>query len=229
LFSEKPVNEARVEAILGIDSPALKSRHQLRLDSVDPDYANEARQEALRHMAAGKAAFETQQKEEMISSSRFKQIHIGLYALAQKVYSAVPISEPWSTSYIQCEMQRNGGSNKDMSIISGCLNSLVASGLIVEKERGTFMRAPVKDKPIDKQSEQPTSKKEPMATLSPKTHRSPVAILSAISTRANVTADALKKLAEDIEMAALEIEESISLGDAETQKLRQLQQLLKSL
>lgn len=228
LLNSPQLTESRLESILGIESPATKSRRQMRLESIDHGYASEARQEALMHMAAGQRAFELQQKEEMISSARFKQIHNGMTALAQKVYAAVPISEPWSTSYIHSEMLRNGGSTKDFRTVAGCLNSLIEAGLVLEPVRGTFIRSQVKEKPTNTVTAE--TLKEPMSsTPTAKIEKSPVAILSGIAGRAKAASEVLRKLADDIETAALEIEENNTARDADISKLKQLQQLLKGL
>lgn len=177
-------------------------------------------------------------KERMISSSRFKQVHVGLSALAQKVYAAVPISEPWSASRIHSEMQRNGGSTKDLHIVMGCINSLIASGLVSEPERGTFIRSPVKDKPTEKQAPQPEPKKEPMTTTAKTTPKAstPIEMIAPIAGALRLEAigmaqqaKRLEEWADSLETKALEIEENNAAGDADTAKLKQLQQLLKSL
>ena len=137
-------SEARVEKILGIESAVSKSHIQLRMDSVEPGYAEEARDEARRLMEAGVLLFKKQKESEMISATRFQSMHNSLSGIAQKVFAAVPASDPWSVSYIHSEMSRLGSSTKDVGIVQGCLNHLKDAGLVMEPSKGTFIRAPVK-------------------------------------------------------------------------------------
>lgn len=177
--------------------------------------------------------------KEMISSSRFNQVYASLSAQARRVYDATPILTPWSASYIYSEIQRTGTSFKDQHTVLGCLNSLIAAGLVAEPDKGAFVRTAVKNKNADLPEPEPiataasdtskTTETQKQTMTSPKPAHSPVAILSTLATRAKAVSDAIRKLADDIETAALEIEENISVGEAEVAKLKQFQQLLKSL
>ena len=171
--------------------------------------------------------------EKMISEDRRSQILKAQSSLAQKVYEAVPIEGPWSPSFIQSEMQRMGNSSaNDLRKIQGCLNTLIESGLIREPEKNVFQRIAVREKCAKlPEFTEPLKVKIPMptTTTAPQTAKTPSQILASLSARAKKIGEQVAALAEDIDMAQLEIEEMNSAKDADTQKLKQLQQLLKSL
>ena len=166
----------------------------------------------------------------MITESQLARRYHALSVNCKKVYDAVPISEPWSTSYILSEIQRLCSYTSNMRVLTGSLQALKASGLVQEPQKGLFLRTPIKPgkneseaEPIEaaKQSEPTTKEEKPMPTPQ-KTPRNPMAILSELATRC-------KALADEIEIAALEIDEYVAAKDVDAGKLKQLQTLLKSL
>jgi hypothetical protein len=155
-----------------------------------------------------------------ISATKFQAMHKSLTAIAQKVYAAVPASEPWSVSFIHSEIQRNGGTTRDYRVVQGCLSSLKDSGLISEPQRGVFIRVGVKPEKETIVQSNPIG--IPVATNQTPVVRSPMVILSDISTR-------FRELADAVDTAALEIDELFTAKSAGAEKLAQLQQLLKSI
>ncbi len=162
----------------------------------------------------------------MLSPVKYQERLKNLSAIAAKVYAAVPASEPWSMSYINSELQRTGGITRDTRLLHGCLNSLKLAGLISEPERGVFIRVPVRaDKP--KTQSEPThqiqtTEDQKMPAPAAKTPRNPLAILNELAAKC-------KTLQDEIELAALEIDEYVAAKDGDAAKLKQLQTLLKSL
>lgn len=178
----------------------------------------------------------------MMNQARFNSVYNGLTSIAKKVYEAVPISEPWDTKKIVSEIHRCG-TNPDPSIIAGCLNSLIAAGLVHEPSAKMFVRVPVKAKPT---REAPADQENPrpapvtneipatVTTKQPQAKQSeqPTDILekmSALAGRVNHVRAYLDQLASDIETTALEIEEQMAQREKDMAKLRQLQALLKDL
>ena len=153
----------------------------------------------------------------MISASQFERRHSALSVNCKKVYAAVPISEPWSVSYILSEIQRLSSFTSNMRVVTGSLNALKASGLILEPEPSLFVRAPIK--PPKSPDEITTTEEEDMSKAAP---IEKPAILSELATRC-------KALADEIETAALEIDEYVTAKDVDAGKLKQLQALLKGL
>lgn len=166
----------------------------------------------------------------MISKTRFKQLFTTLNAPVKKVYEAVPLSEPWTSSQVITEIVRLGYSMRDPKAIIGCLDTLKRHGLITEPTRGTFVRVEVKDTTIEEPKKlEPKEKK--MATSKPVTQikQSNLDRLMILSDKANALASQLKMMASDLENVSLEIEAEIQENMSSAQKLKQLQDLLKGM
>jgi hypothetical protein len=166
----------------------------------------------------------------MISQTRFKQVHNTLNAPVKKVYEAVPASEAWTSTQIIGEISRLGYSMRDSKAIIGCLDTLKRQGLIQEPERGSFIRVEVKETTtFDKFIEE--TKEKTMATSKPVTQikQSNLDRLISLSEKANGLAAQMKSMATELENVALEIEAEIQENSTSSQKLKQLQELLKGL
>lgn len=170
----------------------------------------------------------------MITESQLARRYHALSVNCKKVYDAVPIAEPWSTSYILSEIQRVCSYTSNMRVLTGSLQSLKASGLVQEPTKGLFVRTQIKPGKDDAAAEpladatptqnEPTTTQEasPMTAPATKQTRAPMAILSDLAAKC-------KALADEIETAALEIDEYVTAKDADAGKLKQLQALLKGL
>ena len=169
--------------------------------------------------------------------ARFKAIHHGMTAVAKKVYEAVPMSEAWSHSQIHTEIHRLGY-GVQYNIMSGCLNSLIGAGLVIEPSKGHFKREPVREpaiqlpsKPVTPPPQTTPQPEEPMAntaiTTTPPKAIAPLDRLMTLASRAVDLSKAAKTLANDIDDAAIAITQEIAATDAQYVKLRQLQALLK--
>ena len=146
---------------------------------------------------------------------------------AQKVFAAVPDGDYWPVPKIVAEMKRQG-INADVAHVAGCLNSLLHTGMVREQLRGHFSKSEIREAQA-KAPKQIEVKKETMKPALIITKKTPMEILGDLSSRAIVLADMVKKYAQDVENAAIDIQHQIETGDEETAKLRQLQSLLKSL
>jgi len=165
----------------------------------------------------------------MISQTRFKQVHNTLNAPVKKVYEAVPASEAWTSTQIIGEVSRLGYSMRDSKAIIGCLDTLKRQGLIQEPERGSFIRIEVKetttlDKFLDETKEK-TMAAKPVTQIK----QSNLDRLISLSEKANGLAAQMKSVAAELENVALEIEAEIQENSTSSQKLKQLQELLKGL
>lgn len=157
-----------------------------------------------------------------MSHSRFCGIYNGLTALAKKVYEAVPISAPWGLSEVHAELVRTG-SDPGKAIVEGCLKSLVSSGLVKERAL-TFIRIPVREK-----IEHVKKDEEPMATQQPAAPEGATDRLSGLASRASKIATMMRQFADDLELAAVEIDDGIGKDRADLEKLRHLRDVLNSL
>lgn len=161
-----------------------------------------------------------------MSPTRFNVLFSGVTSIAQKVYGVVPKTEPWALPQIHAEFARTGGS-VDRRVLQGCLRALTEAGLVNEKPGSKFMCVPVR--PVPEKDEKEVVMPEPTPAPKPATSSGLTSKLSLIAARANAAAESLRTLADDIELAALEIEDRLTENNADSQKLKQLQQLLKSI
>ena len=165
----------------------------------------------------------------MISQTRFKQMFNTLNAPVKKVYEAVPVSEAWTSTQIIGEISRMGYSMRDSKAIIGCLDTLKRQGLIQEPERGSFVRVEVKETTtLDKFLDE-TKEKTMAAKPVTQTKQSNLDRLISLSEKANGLAAQMKSVASELESVALEIESEIQENSNSSQKLKQLQELLKGL
>lgn len=148
----------------------------------------------------------------------------GLTAIAKKVFSVVPIAEAWPAHQIIGELKRMTDSAADPRIVSGCLNTLINQGLVTEPKPNTFRRVAVKESKLTELIAKKPNHKEvsPVATQKQQQSVSAIEKLAGIASR-------LKQVASDIESAAIEIDEQLKNDKQDTEKLKQLQSLLRSL
>lgn len=172
-----------------------------------------------------------------MNNARYQSILKNATSVARKVFDAIPISEPWTTQQVRSELIRSGVAvTREYSVIEGCINTLVSSGLVIENPRGHFKRVevsqsdPPKKQPPQKtvQSTQPMSEPEQMSTDDKKPF-SALDRLAALANRAATLSIAVKALASEIETAAIEVEQEMEKHAEGRQKLAQLQALLKGL
>ena len=174
----------------------------------------------------------------MIKESKFNAIHNGLPAIVKKVYQAVPIKDIWDKRKIIQEVHRIHPSLRDQSAILGCLDTLKRSGLINEPETGSFRREKIENSAAINNDANQQSDKANMTTTDQqsKPELSPIERIIDLQTRTSKMKDSLRQtmqdlgeLTDEIETVAIEIEVKFSERDAESQKLKQLQTLLKGL
>ena len=157
-----------------------------------------------------------------MNETKFNSTYSGLMPSFQKVVDAVPIAEHWDGQQIFNELQRTrSGVCRNYASLKGVLNKLVETGLVVESPRGMFKRVKVTASKPDVQ--QPARKEEQQMQ---QTQTKTASTLSTID-RLSVLAKQLTIIANDLETAALEIEEQNAANAEGRKKLEQLQALLK--
>lgn len=162
----------------------------------------------------------------MMSESRFRQVMAGTTTVAKKVYEAIPASDQWGYQQIVAEVSRLGY-GIDYRTIQGCINSLIQAGLVQETEKGMFRRQPIRPKT------EPTS--DQMATTQPTqptgqaAQKDAIDILGSIADKLRSLSKTTSSLADEVDKAALDISEQISMKEAGADKLKQLKELLKEL
>lgn len=159
-------------------------------------------------------------------NQRMLSIINGLSGVARKVFDVVPIADEWTAQQMHRELLRLGH-NVDIRTLTGCLASLCGSKLIIESSRGNFKKPPIKQEQEKVKTTKPVV--ELVKAESAPDAESPIDILGRLSFRVTEIIGSLKKLASEIDTAALIIEERFSESEEKSEKLKQLQQLLKSL
>ena len=125
------------------------------------------------------------------------------------------------------ELSRLGFSYSFDKPIIGILNRLKDLGLVKELEPGKFQRIAVTAKVIKQEPKAfslTVGSKEIMTTKETKT---PLFVLNDLAMQAIQLGGLCKKLASDIEAAAINIDDHIALTSKDSIKLKQLQDLLK--
>lgn len=152
----------------------------------------------------------------------------------QKVYEAIPSADWWTAPQIAAELFRQG-IRQDTNRIAGGINTLVDAGLALARGK-KFQRAytfPLVEAP--KQPKQlvppaiapspPKPEPKPMAEAPSKTPAA--AAPSDPLTRMLQHADYLRRLADDIELAAMEAQQQVADAQKKGRQFEQLQTLLK--
>lgn len=171
-----------------------------------------------------------------MNNVRFKTVYDALPNVVQKIYEGVPSECSWDATTIHAELIRRGIA-RDISNTKGGLRYLVDAHLVLESSRGFFTRARVRGAETTSANEPNQQETETqMATQSTLTmvpvvpvKADPIDQLAKLSARVMVMSGQLKELANDIETAALDITEQMNVVDENTQKLKQLQTILKGL
>jgi len=161
-----------------------------------------------------------------MTPARFQSVFSGQSTVAKKIFEMVPIQEAWAPVQISSALTRVTKSTVDRRVLDGCLTALKDAGLIKEPRRGEFQRIEVREK---EEAKVPKTEVATFVGTIASTPKSPIAILSTIAARLGAVNDEVKKIASDIETAALVIEEDMTENEENLGKLRQLQSILKSL
>jgi len=163
-----------------------------------------------------------------VTPEKQKQKLAGQSSIAQKVFQFVPINELWTPLQIAQALHRDTRSNVDMHVLRGCLNCLVDAGIVKTNNSGTYRRVTVSAQPAAGATES-AKPKESSVSVEPKTTivkndkpASAIDLLSGIAKK-------MRAMADEIENAALTIEEERA-KDAETvNTARQFREFLKGL
>jgi hypothetical protein len=159
--------------------------------------------------------------------SRFERIKMDLNASLSKVFDAVPAQEAWSYIQINMEISRRGRSRMEQSVLMGCIRALKDKGLVTEPMPGLFQRVAVVQK--QETASAPETVPETLPQPQPMPKETPLEKIAALSAKVRAHAETFRALADDIDGVAIEVEEMFNVRDAQVEKLRQLQVLLKGL
>jgi hypothetical protein len=153
----------------------------------------------------------------------------GQTGVAKKVYECVPINEPWTSSQVMTAMRNLTGSTPDNRIVSGCLVSLVDSGLVKKSGRDQFQRIAVDAKQKNQESSMAKAELKLEVVSEKKSVGTPLEMLSDLAGEIVAMANNLQRLAARVEDVALAVEQEREGNAAAVGKLKQLQDLLKGI
>lgn len=153
----------------------------------------------------------------------------GQTGVAKKVYECVPINEPWTSFQVMTAMRNLTGSTPDNRIVSGCLVSLVDSGLVKKSGRDQFQRIAVDAKQKNQESSMAKAELKLEVVSEKKAVGTPLEMLSDLAGEIVAMANNLQRLAARVEDVALAVEQEREGNAAAVGKLKQLQDLLKGI
>lgn len=178
-----------------------------------------------------------------MNHARLASLYAGLTGIAKKVAEAVPKNAPWTINEILGELRRTGA-NAEKRIVTGCLSTLVDIGLVREPTPGHFVRitaktiAPSHPPQPPRERAAPEEKKmtpteKPVAAAQVKPagapSRDPIETLTTIAVQLRSIGASANALAKQIDDAAVDVDDALQRKELELTKLRQLQDLLKSI
>lgn len=141
-----------------------------------------------------------------------------------KVYNALPAQDTWTVKQITAELARTGQQIENRALMH-CLGMLRDRGLATESPKLNFKRAhtPKPESPAPELA-QPTEPTQPESiNAMPETPRKgPMELLADLASKA-------RQFADELDSAALEIEQEFQNSEAKSEQLKQLKSLLKGI
>lgn len=168
----------------------------------------------------------------MTTESQLRRALDGTTTVARKVLDVVPMQDHWTREQIVAELRRSG-SNLAVNVIHGCLDNLRGRGLISEPSTGRFIRITAKAQ--QRQAQQllddlehdmalPTTPSTTAPAPAPVAaqNKDPVIALGNLASQ-------LRAMASAVEDAAMDVQQHIDSIKGDSEKLKQLQALLKGI
>ncbi|CAE32183.1 phage-related conserved hypothetical protein [Bordetella bronchiseptica RB50] len=164
-----------------------------------------------------------------MTPERMQALLAGQTSVAKKVFAALPssLSTAFTPVDIAREMKAMAGASVDIHTMRGCLACLQKAGLVKEVVPGSFRRVEVKEKhtvTMTKIAAQAGPKLAATQGAQP-----PMDMLASIAAKVRVAMAGLGALADEIDNAALAIEERSAASEKEVAKVKQIATLLKEL
>ena len=164
---------------------------------------------------------------ENVNEARFKAVFNGQSAIAKKVFDSVPKDTYWAAGRIANEMSAIHGANPGINIINGCLNTLLKSGLVIEGSPGLFSKVSIKKKAAIQNKEYEFAMKPLEIKMQAKENTFDA--IREIVIKFMDVAKTINHLASEIDARISDAEKQVADNEKDTEKLKQLQLLLKSL
>jgi len=160
-----------------------------------------------------------------VNEAKIARLESGLNGIARKVLDSVPVLVPWGKDQIHGELRRQGV-GCDRALVDGCLDNLRGRGLIREPARGQFIRITGKTTSPQPEEDMATTRAQ---VLQPQAVEMQVAEKKDSLSRLADCAKSLRQMADQVDAIVLDVEERVQTIERDTEKLRQLQALLKSI
>ena len=144
-----------------------------------------------------------------MNQAKFENTFKDLPIATQKIFKAVPLSVMWSVGQIQGELTRIG-CKKSHQDVNGTLGFLIEVGLVREPVKGKFVRAVTFTVPAEQVVEEkpkPIQSIQSAVVIDAKTTFNPMQIIAGFAARASQIEALAFNLKNDIEMAAVYIQE----------------------
>jgi len=166
-----------------------------------------------------------------MTPQRAAELLRGQTAIAQKVFAATPAgaNEFANAFEIAKNLRDQSGSTVEIHTLRGCLAKLEEAGLIRQVVRGSWRRVEAKEKTEMPKVTPKLAEPAKKAEVEPKFSGDPIEVLGGIAQRLRGHIASLGRIADEIDSAALMIEEKASANSAEYEKYRQLATLLKEI
>lgn len=170
-----------------------------------------------------------------MTPQRIEQLLQGQTNITRKVFEYVPAQEAWGASQIMRAM-RQQNKTLDPRSLDYCLEALVSCGLVRRNPDLTFQRRVVVRPKPSKDEATAMQEQQPKATPAP-TNPTPavgaIEVLASFGERLRTLSESIKSLAQDLDAAALQIEEGqqqrMAQSHDELTKLRALREVLRGL
>lgn len=153
-----------------------------------------------------------------MNEGRFKSIYNNLSSIQRKVFDVVPDAAYWSAGRVANELAMQGVKH-DISTVTGCLNQMLAMGIVIEAQRGMFSREKVSKPAPEKTNQEPVQKEIQMVT---KEKKSPVDALREVMVK-------MLDVIKEADAALSDIDNHLAESSRDSEKLKQLQSLLKGI
>lgn len=156
-----------------------------------------------------------------MNSARMKSLEEGLTGISRKIFEATPIAEAWTPHQISAEFIRRTGSHPDMKTLRGCLDSLCESGLVKESHGQLFQRVVIREKlaTIKLVKDEPTILNKE-TNIKTGNEDDVLGFMSHIGHK-------MRAMADEIDEAALKVQERLSKKDKHSAALAQLKEMLR--
>lgn len=160
-----------------------------------------------------------------MTPAKYKAALDSINTVARKVFDHVPIKDSWPVNRIIAEMVSAGVTRVDLRTAEGCIARLKDAGLVKETDRGLFQRVV----PRERETISLADVTAPAIAASVAVVASPTLALGDLAATLRARATDLNALADQIDTAALCVEERIEAADQRFAKLREFSAFLKDI